>query len=40
MVDETQVRRVTVSSRGVAWESRFGKLIDELASNFALLARG
>lgn len=40
MVDETQVRRVTVSSRGVAWESRFGKLIDELASNFAVLARG
>lgn len=38
--DETQVRSVTVSSRGTQWESRFRKLTDELASKFTVLARG
>jgi tRNA threonylcarbamoyladenosine biosynthesis protein TsaE len=38
--DETQVRSVTVSSRGAQWESRFRKLTDELASKFTVLARG
>ena len=38
--DETQVRRVIVSSRGAQWESRFRKLTDELASKFTVLARG
>ncbi len=38
--DATQVRCVTVSSRGTQWQSRFRKLTDELASNFAVLARG
>ena len=38
--DEMQVRSVTVSSRGAQWESRFRKLTDELASKFAVLARG
>jgi len=38
--NQTQVRSVTVSSRGTQWESRFRKLTDDLASNFAVLARG
>ena len=38
--DETQMRSVTVSSRGTQWESRFRKLTDELASKFTVLARG
>ena len=38
--DATQVRCVSVSSRGIQWQSRFRKLTDELASNFAVLARG
>ncbi len=38
--DATQVRCVSVSSRGTQWQSRFRKLTDELASNFAVLARG
>jgi hypothetical protein len=38
--DTTQMRCVTVSTRGAQWESRFRKLTDELASNFTVLARG
>ena len=38
--DVTQMRCVTVSTRGAQWESRFRKLTDELASNFTVLARG
>jgi hypothetical protein len=38
--DTTQMRCVTVVSRGAQWESRFRKLTDELASNFTVLARG
>ncbi|MFM8853163.1 MAG: tRNA (adenosine(37)-N6)-threonylcarbamoyltransferase complex ATPase subunit type 1 TsaE, partial [Acidimicrobiaceae bacterium] len=38
--DKTHMRSVTVSSRGTQWESRFRKLTDDLASNFAVLARG
>jgi tRNA threonylcarbamoyladenosine biosynthesis protein TsaE len=38
--DVTQMRCVTVSTRGAQWESRFRKLTDDLASNFAVLARG
>jgi tRNA threonylcarbamoyladenosine biosynthesis protein TsaE len=38
--DVTQMRCVTVVSRGAQWESRFRKLTDELASNFTVLARG
>ena len=38
--DETQVRKVTLSSRGAQWESRFRKLTDELASKLTVLARG
>jgi tRNA threonylcarbamoyladenosine biosynthesis protein TsaE len=38
--NQTQVRSVTASSRGTQWESRFRKLTDDLASNFAVLARG
>ena len=38
--DETQVRSITLSSRGAQWESRFRKLADELASKLTVLARG
>ena len=38
--DETQVRSITLSSRGAQWESRFRKLTDELASKLTVLARG
>jgi tRNA threonylcarbamoyladenosine biosynthesis protein TsaE len=38
--DVTQMRCVTVSTRGAQWESRFRKLTDEIASNFTVLARG
>ena len=38
--DQTQVRCVTVSSRGTQWESRFRKLTEQLASNFSVMARG
>lgn len=38
--DMSQVRCVTVSSRGTQWESRFRKLTEEIASNFTVLARG
>jgi len=37
---ETQVRSITLSSRGAQWESRFRKLTDELASKLTVLARG
>jgi tRNA threonylcarbamoyladenosine biosynthesis protein TsaE len=38
--DLTQVRSITLSSRGAQWESRFRKLTDELASKLTVLARG
>ena len=38
--DETQVRSITLSSRGAQWESRFRKLADEIASKLTVLARG
>ncbi len=37
---QTQMRGVTVSSRGAQWESRIRKLVEELAANFKVLARG
>ena len=36
----TQVRTVTVSTRGAQWEGRIRKLVDELSANFKVLARG
>lgn len=37
---QTEMRGVTVSSRGAQWESRIRKLVEELAANFKVLARG
>ena len=37
---QTEVRGVTVLARGAQWESRIRKLVEELAANFKVLARG
>ncbi len=37
---QTDVRGVAVSTRGTQWESRIHKLVEELAANFEVLARG
>lgn len=37
---QAEMRGVTVSSRGAQWESRIRKLVEELAANFKVLARG
>ena len=37
---DTDVRGVTVLARGAQWESRIRKLVEELAANFKVLARG
>ena len=37
---DTDVRGVTVLARGVQWESRIRKLVEELTANFKVLARG
>ena len=37
---QTEMRGVTVSSRGAQWESRIRQLVEELAANFKVLARG
>lgn len=37
---QIEMRGVTVSSRGAQWESRIRKLVEELAANFKVLARG